>query len=84
MSLSLRLSNVMVEVKGPEELEVQSLEEVGGEVPEAEVGSSEDLTGKVSSLGGRKDQWWFQATCGTPCPQLLDRFKWMVVSLGFR
>ena len=29
----------------------------GGEVPEAEVGSSEDLTGKVSSLGGRKDRY---------------------------
>ena len=71
-------------MEGPEELEakVQSLEEVGGEVPEAEVGSSEDPRG--GCLGGRKDQWCFQATCEAPCPQLLDTFKWMVVSLGFR
>ena len=31
--------------------------------------------GKVRSLGDRKDQSCFQATCGTPFPQLLDKFK---------
>ena len=74
-----------VEVQGLEGqgAEVEGEGGVVGEVPEAEVGSSEDLAGKVSSLGGGKDQWWFQATCGTPCPQLLDRFEWTMVSLGF-
>ena len=50
-----------VEVQGLEGqgAEVEGEGGVVGEVPEAEVGSSEDLAGKVSSLGGGKDQWWF-------------------------
>ena len=71
-----------VEVEGPGG-QGSEVEEVGGEVPQAEVDSLE-LAGKVRSLEGRKDQLCFQPTCGTPCPQLLDQFKWMVVSFSFR